>query len=365
MNYRFTAMLMAALLSLCVLGGCKIDVNELAAESSSENESSSPFYSAPDTDTADDNETDTDVDVTVSESPETMSSDVSSQPMLDTSAYKTMYVTGAADIEIIEDAKDGSRVVGNISCGDSVSFINSVVTEYSFVYAEQLNAFGYIKDINLTDDYSETCTGEVYYVSSDSAPVYATQSAEAIVANLSKNDMVTVIAKLVSGNWRITDKSGSIGYISAAMLSEEKIVPKTVSSKSSSKSSSKTSSKSSSKKENKTVSKAESVYESKTESKSESQVESTVESIAEDLPYVGVGEAPASSYQIYTVDVDLGYLALRGKPDSSTDNVIGELYYEEQVYVIDTEGEFWYVYAPTLGMYGFVKGDYNYLYPSY
>ena len=52
MNYRFTAMLMAALLSLCVLGGCKIDVNELAAESSSENESSSPFYSAPDTDTA-------------------------------------------------------------------------------------------------------------------------------------------------------------------------------------------------------------------------------------------------------------------------------------------------------------------------
>ena len=61
----------------------------------------------------------------------------------------------------------------------------------------------------------------------------------------------------------------------------------------------------------------------------------------------------------------MGYLSLRDAPNAEKSKTIGELYYEERVYVIDSSGDFWYVYAPSLGMYGYVTGDASYLYPEY
>ncbi len=65
----------------------------------------------------------------------------------------------------------------------------------------------------------------------------------------------------------------------------------------------------------------------------------------------------------YTVKVDSGYLALRTAKAFDYNNEIGKLYTGEKVQVTDTsDSTYWYVYAPSLGKYGYVNR--NYLYKS-
>ena len=62
---------------------------------------------------------------------------------------------------------------------------------------------------------------------------------------------------------------------------------------------------------------------------------------------------------VWTVRVDSGYLALRTAKAFDRANEIGALYTGQTVQVIDTsEGQYWWVYAPTLGKYGYVNSDY-------
>ena len=64
-------------------------------------------------------------------------------------------------------------------------------------------------------------------------------------------------------------------------------------------------------------------------------------------------------YDTYTVKVDSGYLALRNAKAFDYNNEIGKLWTGDTVQVIDTsDSQYWYVYAPTLGKYGFVNKDY-------
>lgn len=351
------ALILSALVTVGTLSGCEIDVNKLV--SGSDEEGTGSYSSYDDTEnTSFDEETNPDIDFYEQETESETASETETMnnTSFDTSAYKVMYVTGAGEIDVMEDANVGSRVIGTLSCGDSVSFINSVAADKEsdeskliFIYSETLGTFGYVKNINLVDIQSEVSYGEIYYVKSNESPLYTDQYGSAIIRLLSKNDMVTVLAKTTNGLWRVSDKSGKLGYVSVSLLSEEKISNKFNSSRYSSKS------------ESKTVSKEESQTESRIESKTESRTASK----AEPSVKIGAGEPPVSGYSVYVVDVDLGYLALRGEPSSDTDEILGELYYEEQVYVIDSSGSFWYIYAPTLGMYGYVNGDYDYLYPAY
>ena len=76
-----------------------------------------------------------------------------------------------------------------------------------------------------------------------------------------------------------------------------------------------------------------------------------------------VGNIPSSyssvSSNVWTVRVDSGYLALRTAKAFDSANEIGSLYTGQTVQVIDTsEGKYWWVYAPTLGKYGYVNSDY-------
>ena len=368
------SLILSALVTIGILGGCEIDVNEIVSNISQEESSSDAFYESSVSE--ENTDTDTDVDVldtdtqTDSEEPEV------SQLSFDTSAYKTMFVSGASAVEVFEDAKGSGAVVGVLTYGDSVSFIKSVVADkndaensMSFIYSETMGSFGYVKTANLVDLYDEVTYGQIYYISSDNAAFYADQSCTAVYGNLSKNDMVTVLAKLATGVWRVSNKSGTIGYIGSSFLSEEKIEKKTTSSKSDKKTSSKaTSSQVESKAESRVESKVESQIESQVESlpesiaesKSESQTSSTTSSKKEPSAYTGVGDPP-SSYTLYTVDVDIGYLALRSDESDDPDSIIGELYYGEYVDVIDLSGAYWYVYSPSKGMYGFISGNSDYL----
>ena len=359
----------ALILLMCfaagMLSSCKIDVNKIASNSSlTESSESSPFYQNEDTDFSE-TDTDTDVDVNYYDSePETDSESGGNSSSLDMSNYPIAYVSGAFEVPLIEDLKDDSKSMGNLKCGDIVSIIHNTVTEQTFVYSEMLGKFGYVKKRNLVNYDSEISYGSIYYIKEDYTPVYSDENALTQMKSMNKNEAVTILGKLSTGLWRVEEKTGDVGYISSVLLSEEKIreSQKTKSEVSSKSESKKTESK---KVESQLESKLESKIESQFESKIESKIESQYESEPEVTVKVGAGEAPYDGYTIYIVDVDLGYLALRSKPTEKTSAVIGELYYQEEVYVIDASGEYWYVYSPNLGMYGFVKGNYDYLYPAW
>ena len=62
---------------------------------------------------------------------------------------------------------------------------------------------------------------------------------------------------------------------------------------------------------------------------------------------------------IYTAKVKSGYLALRNAKAFDYNNEIGAIYTGEQVQVINKEsGDYWYVYVPTLGKYGYTNKNY-------
>lgn len=373
---KMYVLILSVLLSVGILGGCGSDANTNSSKSNHANSSSTAFY---ENSSAADN-TDTDSGIEVSDLNAVSGIDnQSDEQMFDTSAYQTMYVTGAAEIEVFPDAKGKSSAIGLLKYGDSVSFIKSVAgndDEYglSFVYSQSLETFGYIKNANLIDVYDEVTYGEIYYISDNNTPFYSERTCVNVSSNLSKNEMVAVLARFSDGIWRVSTKTNSIGYIPYSLLSAERIEKKVVSSKPESAVSAVPS-----KAESKTESKAESIVESTVESTVESKAEieapivsspnanvdsetsSSSESSIVPSQYVGAGEAPVSGYTYYVVDVDIGYLSLRSAPSSDPANEIGKLYYQESVYVIESDGEFWYVYAPSCGKYGFVKGDNGYL----
>ena len=73
------------------------------------------------------------------------------------------------------------------------------------------------------------------------------------------------------------------------------------------------------------------------------------------------GTVPSSSVSgtEMTVSVATGYLALRSAAATDTSNEIGALYSGEKVKVQNkNNAQFWYVYAPSLGKYGYVNKDY-------
>ena len=340
-------LILSALTVIGILGGCKIDVNEIVSKNSQSDISSTTFYESTVSEENTDTDTDTDIDVSDTDTQTDTEEPEASQLSFDTSSYNTMFVTGASTVQVVEDAKGSGTVIGVLNYRESVSVIKSIVADkndaegssMSFIYSETLGNFGYIKTANLVDLYDEITYGQVYYVAVDNANFYTDQAGSAVLATLSKNDMVTILAKMSSGVWRAVNKSEEMGYINSGILSEQKIEKKTTSS-------SKVTS-------SKTESKAESKVESKAESKVESKKEPSV--------YTGLGDPPTSGYTTYTVDVDIGYLALRSDESSDPDSIIGELYYGEYVYVIDASGTYWYVYSPSKGMYGFISGNSEYL----
>ncbi len=352
--YIFSA---AVVLIFC---GCTVDLNELSSssESSSENvfsqesdtDSHTDVFYTMDTDSESDTDTDTDTEIQVK--------------AFDESRYLTMFVTGSSKIPLLPDAVPTSTTEVFLKYGEPVSIIQPDVMGYSFVYNSTLEKFGYIPKIYLTDYQEEASLGDVMYVKSPQATVYSDLQLSETAYISVQNDMLTVLAKRVDGNWRVMDKFDRVGYIDSSLLSDKKI--KNESKKNESKKSKKNSSDSESKStvSSKFVS-SESVSsrerETETEITSSSEASSSEEPIAKGN-YTGVGDPP-EEYIVYVCDVDVDYLLLRAAPDRRADT-IGEIYLDELIYVIDSSNYYWYVYAPKLGMYGYVTGDTDYLYPQ-
>lgn len=77
--------------------------------------------------------------------------------------------------------------------------------------------------------------------------------------------------------------------------------------------------------------------------------------------YVNKNYLVSSRGSAWTVRVETGYLALRDDTEYDYANEIGELYTGDivRVYEADESG-YWYVYAPSLGAYGWINSDYIY-----
>lgn len=77
--------------------------------------------------------------------------------------------------------------------------------------------------------------------------------------------------------------------------------------------------------------------------------------------YVNKNYLSGSGYDTKTVRVDKGYLALRTAKAYDSSNEIGAMYTGETVQVISRDsGDYWYVYSPKLGRYGYTNKNYLY-----
>ena len=78
-----------------------------------------------------------------------------------------------------------------------------------------------------------------------------------------------------------------------------------------------------------------------------------------DKDYLVSAASTASYCDIRTVNVAKGYLALRNAKAYNASNEIGQLNTGDTVEVCDSsDAAYWYVYAPTLGKFGYVNKDY-------
>ena len=162
---------------------------------------------------------------------------------------------------------------------------------------------GYVDCHYLTQEWGAVMSPELYYVIEDDVTLLENPSPtdSRTLGFLLKEDTVTVLAKPSGSYWYVySDTARNYGYVQAACLSLD----------------------------------------------------------MEEERIIGVGSAPDVRTMLYYVDSNDGFLSLRAEPTIYSTE-LGRIKTGEEVWVIDTlDSPFWYVYAPTLGQYGYVHSDY-------
>ena len=234
------------------------------------------------------------------------------------------YVTGVNG-QISVRSSAGGSVVGWLENSDKVLILRDDDDDYWKVRASDGDTTGYVDKHYLTMDAGSVTEPSLMYISgaSSSLGVTETQDSNWEVGSVSNGDEVTVLAKTSGGRWYIYSEAlHSYGYVNKDYLSTERPPEPTP----------------------------------------------TPEPTPEPTPTpsfgtgtaltFGYGTAP-SNYTVYYASVATGYLALRNAKAYDVSNEIGKIQNGEAVYVMTTPNEtYWYVYAPTLGMYGYTNSNY-------
>lgn len=226
-------------------------------------------------------------------------------------AYPRYYVTGVTDDGVslrTQTGENGGELLMQLKNGTEVGLAATDDTAFWYVYVYSEETYGYVRQNYLTDDSAAVTAPATYYVSQDDTlEVYTDTAYTDVKARLSLGNAVTVLAKPAGLYWYV-DAAGTYGYVRHAGLSTEK-----------------------------------------------------PEVDPADDPFAarpGRGDAPTSSLGTYYVENVAYYLALRSEQAYDTDNELGKLQNGESVEVISQDGEYWYVYSPRLGIYGYANGDY-------
>lgn len=221
------------------------------------------------------------------------------------------YVTGVSNqIKVRSETDTDSPVVTKLENGDAVKLLDNSDQIYWRVRVEDEQVEGYIDSRYLTDEQLAVISPREMYVSG--VPAYLTLASTngadySEVGRAYNGDRVTVLSEPEGELWYVYVESlRSYGYVLKDYLGNEKPTPAPTPTP-------------------------------------------TPQSTA---------PAAITNYNMYVTDVEY-YLALRSEKAYNASNELGKLYNGETVEVVnDTTGDYWYVYAPTLGKYGYVNADY-------
>ncbi len=236
------------------------------------------------------------------------------------------YVTGCKEVLKVREEEDKeSKVLTKLDNGEKVSLMEKSEGNYWKVYIEAEEVIGYIDYHYLTnksDAVTDPVTRYVNVKKDASLTIFSTPDEDGAALGMAeRGDEVTVLAKPDETYAYIyaADES-AYGYVERSKLSEDK--PK---------------------------------EETKESAKKEDSAPAQAQAATEVL---GAGSPPSSYQGVYYVNVASGYLALRNAKAFDASNEIGKMYNGDYVQAIRTNEQYWYVYSPSLGAYGYTNSDY-------
>lgn len=242
------------------------------------------------------------------------------------------YVTGCKEVLKIRESEDvDSKIVAKLDNGEKVSLIERTEKDYWKVYVEAEEVTGYLDYHYLTNEREAAMEPIEKYVNVDGEEeltILSTPKANGTsVGILERGDEITVMA-MPGDNYAYiyAPESKAFGYVEREKLSDEEPEEE--------------------KKEEK---------KDKDDEEDDTDDEKSKEKSGDIL---GPGNPPSNSLGTYYVHVQKGYLALRNAKAFDTSNEIGKMYNGDYVYAIRSDGEYWYVYSPSLGSYGYTNANY-------
>ncbi len=237
------------------------------------------------------------------------------------------YVTGCKEVLKVREEEDKeSKVLTKLDNGEKVSLMEKSEGNYWKVYVEAEEIIGYI-DYHYLTNISDAVTDPVIrYVNikkDASLTILSTPDEDGAALGMAeRGDEVTVLAKPDETYAYIyAANESAYGYVERSKLSEDK--PK-----------------------------------EETKDTSAKKEESTPAPAPAATEVLGAGSPPANYQGIYYVSVASGYLALRNAKAFDASNEIGKMYNGDYVQAIRTNEQYWYVYSPSLGAYGYTNSDY-------
>lgn len=219
------------------------------------------------------------------------------------------YVTGteqSLDLRT-EIGESGGDVLAQLANGTAVGLVRTDESAFWYVYVYDLAQYGYVRKQYLTEDTEAVTAATVCYVTAEAAPLFDGATAQNQTGQLKKGDRLTVLACPTGKYWFVyAAEQGVFGYVENNALGD------------------------------------------RTQVAGESSTGNLT----------GEGKAPEKTLGDFYVNGVSEYLALRREQSYDSANEIGKLPNGTRVQVISQQGTYWYIYAPTLGMYGYANGDY-------
>lgn len=327
-----------------------------------------------------------------------------------------LYVTGINDkIAMRESDDEKSTILTKLSLKEEVELIDNS-SEMSYLVSAQ-GKQGYVKKEYLTDEKMAACKRQDAFIAKKTSLYDTKDSDHNAIFTLNKNNGIFIVAKTSGDYWYVYSKTAKVfGYVNSMDISLSKI-------QDTSSAASSSASTSSSQSKTQTVQPVQpqtdthfigagsapsnyTLYYAKVNSgflairseKAFSDANIIGKMYTGDAVYVldtSTGKywhcysptngvygyvdsgylvtsytspqptTPTTSYSVWYVKVSKGYLALRSSAYTADSNIIGELYTGDIVYVysdsyVNFTDTFWNVYAPSLGMSGYVNSDYIY-----
>lgn len=247
------------------------------------------------------------------------------------------YVTGCKDIVKVHEGPDeDSNVLTKLSNGEKISLIDKEDDGYWKVYIKAEKIIGYMPDHYLTnerDAVTEPVTRYVDIKSGDTMTIRSLPEEDgAAVGILKRGEKVTLMADM-SGDFDYiyAAKAKTYGYVESSGLSRKKVS---------------------------TAKASDQVTDTPQPTiAAQPQPQPRTQPQVQDRVF-GPAAAPVSHLGEYYVFVQKGYLALRNAKAFDSSNEIGQMNNGESVWAMETNGTYWYVYSPSLGMYGYTNSSY-------